>query len=585
MKNVLHILKKSKPIEGTVGMKLSFVQKLWMPLILSLLCLAGISIYNAYQTREIRLDERKADLEHVSETALSVVKTFGDQAAAGSLPVAEAQKRAMDTIRNIRYGEGGYVTIFNSHPTMLMHPTQPKMNGQDLSNYTGPNGVHIYKDIVAVTQRDGKGFISYAFPRPGTSEASPKISYAVSYQPWDWFLNTGVYVDDLDAAFRSSLYQSLGILVILAGALSAIVVLLNRGIFRSLGGEPSYAAEIANQIANNDLTAVVKTAPNDRSSLLFSMKRMQEQLTQTISTIKISADSIATATHQIAAGNLDLSQRTEEQAASLEETAASMEQLTSTVTHNADNASQANQLAAQAAQVAEQGGAAVSRVVETMEGINASSDKIADIVGIIEGIAFQTNILALNAAVEAARAGEQGRGFAVVASEVRSLAQRSSAASKEIKELIHDSVERVRAGAGHVEEAGTKMREITHEIRRVTDIMAEITAASHEQSKGIGQVNQAVTQMDEVTQQNAALVEQAAAAASSLESQANDLTASVSMFRLNASRDADVNRPVAQTHSTAAPAHTRVPTKRVLKRPTQPVRVTQTAEAGEWDRF
>jgi len=261
-----------------------------------------------------------------------------------------------------------------------------------------------------------------------------------------------------------------------------------------------------------------------------------------------------------------------------------MEQLTSTVIQNADNASQANQLAAQAAQVAEQGGTVVSRVVETMEGINASSDKIANIVGIIEGIAFQTNILALNAAVEAARAGEQGRGFAVVASEVRSLAQRSSAAAKEIKELIHDSVERVRAGAGHVQEAGTKMHEITREIRRVTDIMGEITAASQEQSKGIGQVNQAVTQMDEVTQQNAALVEQAAAA-SSLESQANDLKASVSMFRMDASREAGARVPVAQTR-TAAPARAGAPVTPSLKRPApQPVRVAQTTKADEWDSF
>jgi len=518
-------------------MKLSFVQKLWLPLILSLLCLAGISIYYAYQTRAMRLTERQADLQHVSESALSVVRTFADQAAAGTMPVAEAQKRAMDSIRNMRYGEDGYFTILNSQPTVLMHPTQQGMNGKDVGDYKDPNGVYVYRDIVAVVKRDGKGFTAYFTSKPGATEASPKIGYSTTYQPWDWILLTGLYVDDLNAAFRSTLYQSLGILVLLAAALSAVVVLLNRGIFRSLGGEPSYAAEIANQIADNDLTAVVKTAPNDRSSLLFSMKRMQEQLTQTIGTIKTSADSIATATHQIAAGNQDLSQRTEEQAASLEETAASMEQLTSTVTQNADNASQANQLAAQAAEVAEQGSTVVSRVVETMDGINASSDKIAEIVGLIEGIAFQTNILALNAAVEAARAGEQGRGFAVVASEVRSLAQRSSAASKEIKELIHDSVDRVQAGASHVQEAGAKMREITHEIRRVTDIMGEITAASQEQSKGIRQVNQAVTQMDEVTQQNAALVEEAAAAAGSLESQANDLKAAVSMFRLDVWHD------------------------------------------------
>jgi methyl-accepting chemotaxis protein len=538
-------------------MKLSFVQKLWLPLILSLLCLAGITTYQAYRTKETRLDERKADLTHATELALSVVKTFGDQVAAGSMPVAEAQKRAMDSIRNMRYGEGGYFAIFNSNGTILMNPIQPELNDKDARDYKDSNGIYYIRETVAVSKRDGSGFTAFSFAKPGTAEAAPKIAYEETYQPWDWIVLTGVYVDDLDAAFRSTLYQSLGIFLVLAGALSAVVMLLNRGILRSLGGEPSYAAEIANQIASNDLTAEVKTAPDDRSSLLFSMKRMQEQLTQTIGTIKISADSIATATHQIAAGNQDLSQRTEEQAASLQETAASMEQLTSTVNQNADNASQANQLAAQAARVAEEGGAVVSRVVETMDGINASSDKIANIVGIIEGIAFQTNILALNAAVEAARAGEQGRGFAVVASEVRSLAQRSSAASKEIKELIHDSVERVQAGAGHVREAGAKMREITHEIRRVTDIMGEITAASHEQSKGIGQVNQAVTQMDEVTQQNAALVEQAAAA-SSLESQLNDLKASVAMFRLDASGDAEVSHPVAQTHTTATPARANV---------------------------
>ena len=565
-------------------MKLSFVQKLWLPLILSLLCLAGISIYNAYQTREMRLEERKADLIHASEIALSVVTTSGKDAAAGAMPVAEAQKRAMDRIRNMRYGEDGYFMIVNSQPRVLMHPTRAEMNDKDVGDYKDPNGVFLYRDMVAVIKRDGKGFTAYSAPKPGATEASPKIAYNVTYQPWDWILTTGLYVDDIDAAFRSSMYQSLGILVVLAGALSAVVVLLNRGILRSLGGEPSYAAEIADQIARSDLTAVVKTAPDDRSSLLFSMKRMQEQLTQTIGTIKISADSIATATHQIAAGNQDLSQRTEEQAASLEETASSMEQLTSTVTQNADNAGQANQLAAQAAQVAEQGGAVVSRVVETMEGINTSSDKIADIVGIIEGIAFQTNILALNAAVEAARAGEQGRGFAVVASEVRSLAQRSSAAAKEIKELIHDSVERVRAGAGHVREAGTKMHEITREIRRVTDIMGEITAASQEQSKGIGQVNQAVTQMDEVTQQNAALVEQAAAAAGALESQASDLKAAVSMFRLDVSHDPGRGAG-AQMH-TAAPARARAPAKPAVKRSApQPVLVAQTAKADEWNSF
>lgn len=259
---------------------------------------------------------------------------------------------------------------------------------------------------------------------------------------------------------------------------------------------------------------------------------MQSQLADTIREIKRSADSIASATSQIAAGNQDLSQRTEEQAASLQETAASMEQLTSTVNQNAENARQANRIAAQAVETAERGSSVVSRVIETMNGLNASSDQISDIVSMIESIAFQTNILALNAAVEAARAGEQGRGFAVVAGEVRALAQRSTSAAKDIKILIQDSVGTVKAGAEFVGAAGSAMQEITRSVHRVTDIMGEITAASTEQSKGIGQIHQAVTQMDAITQQNAALVEQAAAAAISLESQAINLRISVASFRL-----------------------------------------------------
>jgi methyl-accepting chemotaxis protein len=268
-------------------------------------------------------------------------------------------------------------------------------------------------------------------------------------------------------------------------------------------------------------------------SLLFSIKRMQDQLTEVVVRIKTSSDAIATASGQIAAGNQDLSSRTEEQASSLEQTAASMEELTSTVKQNADNARQANQLALSASEVAVKGGNVVGQVVDTMASINASSKKIVDIIGVIDGIAFQTNILALNAAVEAARAGEQGRGFAVVASEVRNLAQRSGAAAKEIKGLIDDSVGKVDMGSALVGEAGKTMAEIVGSVKRVTDIIGEITAASQEQSTGIEQVNQAIAQMDQVTQQNAALVEEAAAAAQSMQEQAASLVEAVSVFKLD----------------------------------------------------
>jgi methyl-accepting chemotaxis protein len=313
----------------------------------------------------------------------------------------------------------------------------------------------------------------------------------------------------------------------------AVAMLLMRDVRSQLGGDPAYAAGIVRSIASGDLGVDVVTGPNDRQSLLFYMKEMRASLAGIVGQVRTGANAIASATTQIAAGNLDLSARTEQQAGSLEETASSMEEMTSTVKQNADNAMRANQLAITAAQIAEQGGTVVTQVVDTMASINASSRKVAEIIGVIDGIAFQTNILALNAAVEAARAGEQGRGFAVVASEVRNLAQRSAGAAREIKALIGDSVGQVDTGTKLVEQAGTTMHAVLESIRRVTDVMTEISAASSEQTSGIEQINQAVTQMDTVTQQNAALVEEAAAAATALQEQAEKLNQVVGFFRLD----------------------------------------------------
>jgi methyl-accepting chemotaxis protein-1 (serine sensor receptor) len=368
--------------------------------------------------------------------------------------------------------------------------------------------------------------------------------------------------------------------LLLAGVMGTALV---RGIVRPL----EEAVRIAGAVAGGDLTNAIDVRSNDETGrLMRALKDMNDGLVKIVGQVRGSTDTIATASGEIAAGNLDLSSRTEQQAGSLEETASSMEELTSTVRQNADNARQANALAVSASEVAGKGGAVVAQVVDTMRAIDASSSKIADIIGVIDGIAFQTNILALNAAVEAARAGEQGRGFAVVATEVRNLAQRSAAAAKEIKALIDESVVTVTHGSELVEQAGATMADIVNSVSRVTDIMAEITAASQEQTAGIEQVNSAITQMDQTTQQNAALVEEASAAAQALQDEAARLAHAVGTFRLNeqpgsrvagkAAAAAGARKPVAARPALAKPASSRP----------QPAAARSAAAAAEdWEAF
>jgi methyl-accepting chemotaxis protein len=375
-------------------------------------------------------------------------------------------------------------------------------------------------------------------------------------------------------------------------ALGAAALLLSAGIgfwiTRSITAPLNQALQVANTVAAGDLTSrIIVNSTDETGQLLQALKGMNDSLVKVVSEVRSGTDTIATASNQIAAGNLDLSSRTEQQASSLEETASSMEELTSTVKQNADNARQANGLAESASEVAVRGGAVVSQVVDTMGAINESARKIVDIIGVIDGIAFQTNILALNAAVEAARAGEQGRGFAVVASEVRNLAQRSAAAAKEIKTLIGDSVEKVDTGAKLVDQAGATMDEIVASVKRVTDIMGEITAASQEQTSGIEQINQAINQMDEVTQQNASLVEEAAAASQAMQDQASSLAQAVSVFKLSGNQTL-ANAPVRVTvkERSVVLASKQAPAKRAVAAPERKRIANPTAASGgEWTEF
>jgi methyl-accepting chemotaxis protein len=384
-----------------------------------------------------------------------------------------------------------------------------------------------------------------------------------------------------EATYRSTIAWLLG-MAALALVLGTVVAIW---ITRSITGPLRQAVDVARTVATGDLGATIDVHSADETGqLLHALRDMNEALVNIVGDVRHGTETIASASQQIASGNADLSSRTEEQASSLEETASSMEELTSTVKQNADNARQANQFAVSASEVAAKGGAVMAEVVDTMGAINESARKIVDIIAVIDGIAFQTNILALNAAVEAARAGEQGRGFAVVASEVRSLAQRSAAAAKEIKALIDNSVEKADAGSRLVDQAGTTMREVVDSIKRVTDIMGEISAASQEQTDGIGQVQLAISQMDQTTQQNAALVEEAAAASESLREQAAKLARTVAVFRLDGARGRGA--PPALPRTNVAPLKKKPAT--AAQAPAEPLRVKRLANAGrgdDWEEF
>ena len=515
--------------------KLSFKQKLWLPLIISLVALLAVSVSAAWQSRETRIEERQHDLTNIAHVGLSIVTEYAALAQSGTLPEADARKQALERLRGVRYGEDGYFLVINSKPQMVMHPIKPALEGKDLAGSADADGRHHYVTFASAAQAPDGGFVDYVFPHSGaaSTQAVGKIGYVVRYAPWDWIIATGAYVDDIDAAFMASLWLIGAIFLAVSAVLVTLVALTNRSIARTVGGDPAYAANVADAIASGDLTVAIRTRDGDTSSLLHVMQRMRDALTSTICQIKHASDNVACGANEIANGNADLSSRTENQAASLQETASSMEQMTAMVRQTADNARTASELAAGAAKIANRGGDMITQAVAAMKGISNESGRMVEIIATIEGIAFQTNILALNAAVEAARAGEQGRGFAVVASEVRSLAQRSATAAKEIRELISHAVGSVGSGATLVENTGSTIDEARDAIMRVTGVVQEIAAAAAEQSAGIDQVNLAVTQMDSMTQQNAALVEQAAAAAQSLKEQAMSLQRAAAAFQVD----------------------------------------------------
>ena len=468
----------------------------------------------------------KIDGKDVLMTTVSVpIKIDGKVVAVAGVDLA--LEKFQTAVEKIRLFDTGYASLI-SHTGKYVADVDVKNLSQDIGSSPAVAAV---KAAVQAGQRH----ITKSFDaRLGSDATSIYVPVQIGVTKTPWAFATTVAEDKMLAGTAQMRNVALvaggiGMLVVIFG----LNLLLQRLVLRPIGGEPDQASTIAAQVAQGDLTGRIDLAANDTGSMLSQLKQMQSSLMHVVSAVRSGSESVATASAQIAQGNNDLSARTESQASALEQTAASMEQLSTTVRQNADSAQHANQLATNASTVAVRGGEVVGEVVATMKDINESSQRIADIIQVIDGIAFQTNILALNAAVEAARAGDQGRGFAVVASEVRSLAGRSAQAAKEIKRLINDSVERVERGSLLVNTAGTTMADVVSSIRQVADIIGQISSASREQSSGVGQVNEAVAQMDKVTQQNAALVEEMAAAAVSLQGQAQALVKTVAVFRLN----------------------------------------------------
>ncbi|WP_310732343.1 methyl-accepting chemotaxis protein [Ideonella sp. A 288] len=482
--------------------------------------------------RGLLLEERRRAVRHTVETAHALVAHQHALAKTGAVDDAEAQKRARAALASLRYGGDEYFFVNDMQVRMVMHPIKPELDGKDLSQHQDPAGKRLFVEFVETVKAHGAGFVSYKWPKPGHSEPVDKLTYVKGFAPWGWVIGSGVYIDTIDAAIAERLMLFAVAAMVLAGLLGLLGWAVSHSLITQLGGEPADAASAASRIAAGDLGVDIRIAAHDTSSLMFALRSMRDGLSGLVKGVRHGAESVATASGEIAQGNLDLSQRTERQATALQETSASMVRLGHTVCHSADNARQANQLAQGASSVASRGGEEVAQVVQTMKGIHDSAKKIADITGVVDAIAFQTNILALNAAVEAARAGEQGRGFAVVASEVRSLAGRSATAAREIKQLIGESVAQADHGSAQVDQARDTMAAVVQSIRRVTDLMQEISSASAEQSQGVTQVGQNVSQMDTATQQNAALVEESAAAAESLRLQAERLVQAVAVFNL-----------------------------------------------------
>lgn len=484
------------------------------------------------------IDSRKQEVQVAVESAQSIVEGYHKLEVEGKMTTEQAQTAAKQALRIIRYGglegKSEYIYVFASTDGLtIMHPFKPEWEGvRKAKDIKAPNGQLLIQDMVdgLKASKNNAAFVNTLFPRPGQKQSVEKLQYVKGFEPWQWMIGSGIYMDDVNTVVMKNVIKT-----IMVGSLLLLIIVVTginivKSVLKQIGGEPEEAILLMRKVSQGDLTIQFPTT--HENSLLSSINQMIVSLANIVKQTKNSTQEIAVAASEISQGNYNLSERTEKTAANLEETAASMHEIASSVASSADNSQNANHLTNEANNAAIQGGKVMLDVMKNMKAIEDSSQKITEIISVIDTISFQTNILALNAAVEAARAGEQGRGFAVVASEVRSLAQKSAQAAKEIKQLIDNSSQYVNEGAVLVNKASSSMNEIVSSVDKVKTIIHEINLATKEQNSGIGQVNNAIAQLDDMTQQNAALVEQAAAAAESLNEQAHGLSDLVEKFKV-----------------------------------------------------
>lgn len=493
---------------------------------LPMIFLAADLIYE--QNRQAEAQRLSALKQHV-EIAYGVLEWAHQQERAGKVDAAAAQNMAKEAIARLRYDQDEYFWINDMTPRVIMHPTNPKLEGQDVSGMQDPNGLPMFKAFVDKVKAGKQGFVSYQWPEQGSNQPQDKVSYVKGFEPWGWVIGSGLYMHDLQAeALRN--WRWAAIITLLVMSVAGYLFLC---FFKVMSGGLKETSRHLKAMTSGDMTSTpVPWGTDEAAELMLDLQAMQESLRHMVLRVRRSSDEIVHASKEIAAGAMDLSARTEQTAANIEESAASMEEISSNVNSSTENIGRASEEARRSAAIAAEGGRVMGDVVKTMDEIRSSSARIGEIISTIDGIAFQTNILALNAAVEAARAGEQGRGFAVVAGEVRALAKRSADAAREIKGLISTSIDQVRTGTEVVHKAGAAIDQIVSSSENVDQLLEEVSVGAREQNQGIAQIGQAIHEFDRMTQQNAALVEETAAASGSMSEQAQALAAEVARFIL-----------------------------------------------------